>query len=227
MRILHACFAVAVCVLLSPQAFAATVTFVEDESSPATTLSRNNLAPTMLGTFGVGVSSVSGSVANSRTAARTTDFYSFEIAPGTQLESIYMTAANVGTNISFVGMSEGSTFPYLGIDQFGDINGDYAGIGALTFGDVNPAFPLLFFDSTIPSFPNSNRPFFDLAEQNGAPAGYITPVGPGTYTMFAQEWNSPSTYTLEFTVSAIPEPSSFALLGLCSGLAVVRRRRRA
>ena len=114
----------------------------------------------MLGTFGVGVNSVSGSVANSRNNNRTSDFYSFIIAPGTQLDSIYMAAANVGTNISFVGMAQGTTFPYLGIDDFGTINGDYAAIGALTFGDVNPAFPLLFFDSTIPSFPNSNRPFF-------------------------------------------------------------------
>tara|TARA_R110002049_G_scaffold305056_3_gene501071 strand:- start:12021 stop:12695 length:675 start_codon:yes stop_codon:yes gene_type:complete len=188
--------------------------------------STNNLAPTDLGVFGVGINSVSGSISDSRTANRTSDFFSFEIAPGTQLESMYIREANVSTNISFVGLEEGSTFPYLSIDDFGTIQNDYMAIGAMTFGDVISQFPLLLFDSNMPSMPNSNRPLLDLAEQNGAPAGVEIPLGPGTYTFFAQEWNATSTYTVEFGVAAIPEPSSFAVLAIAGSVTAMRRRRR-
>lgn len=232
MRLLFALLAVILCAAFGNQVNAATVTFVENESSPATTLSRNNTAPTMLGTFGVGVSTVSGRVANARTSSRTSDFFSFEIADGTQLDSMYITNAAAATSISFIGMSVGNSFPYLSINDFDTINNNYAAIGAMTFGDVSPMFPLLLFDSSLPPASpttNSNRPFFDLAEQNGAPTGVIQIplVGPQTYTVFAQEWNTLTTYTVAFSVSAIPEPSSFAVLGLASVGAVMRRRRRA
>jgi flagellar hook assembly protein FlgD len=51
-------------------------------------------------------------------------------------------------------------------------------------------------------------------------------VGPGTYTIYMQQTGDNTQYQLDLTVvSTIPEPSSFALVGLFAASALARRRR--
>ena len=166
MRFLHFVGSAALIGLLSSPVHAATVTYVESTDGM---ISTDNLNPTDMGTFGIGISSISGSVSNALSAARTSDNFTFQLDPGTQLESIIIRDAVVPSNIAFVGMAEGPTFPYLSIG-FGTINNDYLGIGALTFDDGDT----VLFDSNT-----GENDFGALAAAQGG-MGVIAPVlGPG------------------------------------------------
>ena len=58
-------------------------------------------------------------------------------------------------------------------------------------------------------------------------SGFSGTLGPGTYTYLVQNTSAnPSSYTLDFNVTGVPEPGSVMLLSALAGLTVVRRRRR-
>ncbi|HEY1051798.1 MAG TPA: PEP-CTERM sorting domain-containing protein [Prosthecobacter sp.] len=55
--------------------------------------------------------------------------------------------------------------------------------------------------------------------------GFNGPLGPGTYTFWIQEGSDQINYTINMTVTAVPEPGSVVLIG-AAGLCLLRRRRR-
>jgi len=208
--------------LISMPAGAALVNYDEFEDGELSNLHGTEAeggAPTFLGTFGIGVNTVSGIVSHAESNdpdIRNTDIFTFVIAPGTQLDSIIVTEFFSESNIGFAALTRGAFFPYddAGLNDLSFEN-PYSGIGLSGF-----AYETVFFNETFNGMSN-------LAETFGSP-GFIAPLGPDTYTMYVQEnSNSLTGYTFAFSVSAsaIPEPSSAAVLGFVSSLLVLRRRR--
>ena len=196
-------------------------------------LSGDNLAPTDLGLFMPGTNSVNPElhVVRGQVQAigdvflfgpdppdnlmfQTADIFTFQIPDGAQLENIFLRHFDSASNLVFVGIDTGNDFdasPY-------DIN--------LQAG----ALPILA-GSTVGT-PQLNAPGGFLSSLGTGPAGsgFVGPLGAGEYTMYVQETNGSSTYEFGFqvvSISAVPEPSMFAALGLVScGLGLRRWRRR-
>ena len=185
-------------------------------------LSTNHLMPTVLGSLATGPNTVSGVVANAMAPlnnGRNSDVFTFVVDPGYQLDSAVFTN-HMGSNLSYAGLARGSVFPYdnAGLNALDANNNPYTGIGLIGFTDGT----VLFDD-------NSND-FSNFATFYGS-SGFTAPLGPDTYTFYVQETNqggSPASYTLQLnaSVTAIPEPSAFAILGAGGALAAMRRRRR-
>jgi hypothetical protein len=61
--------------------------------------------------------------------------------------------------------------------------------------------------------------------ENAPPPEFTMPLASGVYTMLIEDIDTPFNYSLQFNVSAVPEPSSLAIGGVaCAGLAALRRR---
>lgn len=61
--------------------------------------------------------------------------------------------------------------------------------------------------------------------ENAPPPEFTIPLSSGVYTMLIEDIDTPFVYSLQFNVSAVPEPSSLAITGVaCAGLAAFRRR---
>lgn len=196
-----------------------------------------NTAPTNVGTFGFGVTSVTGSVVNALGAATATpapdvDTFTFTIANGTFLSSITLTSigfaapADPSPALIFGAIAEGTSFPFsasqlslLGNSNPSDDPGSLSDfLGGVLFGDSAP--------ETIPGGPGipvGGDLLAGLAAANAGGAGFSLPLGPGTYTFYIQQLGgSVASYDLAFTV--VPAPSALAVLGL-GGLVAGRRRR--
>lgn len=163
-------------------------------------------APTDLGVFGVGTSTVTGFVTDAFDANGDVDVFTFEIGAGTELVSITYTADNA--NAPFLGIDAGDTFNQNPNDAASGPDAQFLG-GLVVRGDLLTGEEVL---ADADSLGNSGIGF-----------GFGETLGPGDYTIFLQQiGNNPTNYTLDFAVA--PTPASASLLGLC-GLALSRRRR--
>ena len=166
-------------------------------------LSGDYLNPTQLFTKGVNnhviFSTVGGNPEDDR------EYFTFTIEEGYQLSALILDgfATDPETNLAFLGVAEGSVFP-TGPDA-PDVT-TLLGYGLIGLSDVG-------------------NDILQIIGQGGGSQEFSGPLGPGTYTWWAQE-TGPSTddWDLNFVVTEIPAPGAFALLGI-AGLAGSRRRR--
>ena len=167
-------------------------------------LSDSGPTPTPLGVFGVGVSTIQGTLGPSAggsgasNGSSDADIFTFNIAPGQFVSSISTTRSGPGS-ISFVGQSNSSSIATFSSN---------ATLGAAL--------------NTGSTFGNG---FLSTPTLGG---GLATTLPAGAQTFILQETGAgPVDYSISFTVaSAIPEPSSAALLGGLTMVGFIRRRRR-
>ncbi|MCS7468398.1 PEP-CTERM sorting domain-containing protein [Stieleria sp. ICT_E10.1] len=184
-------------------------------------LSNDNFAPTVLN-FTLGENTVIGDVANARDFPANTDVFRFVVPDGAVWDSLILTDYRDSSpnkdNAAFLAIDDSDTFPY---DSFGldEIN------------NANPAFPEdAFIGGTVfggggPTNPDVGRDLLPRAA-NVVGAGYTTPLPSGDYTIYIQQTDSSTGYSLTVNlVSAIPEPSSTGLLMLVGTAVAIRRRR--
>lgn len=166
-------------------------------------LSNDGFATTDLGTFGLGINSVSGTMGTSFDFDP--DYFTFTIAAGQSLQAINFVQYDPGfggTQASFIAMQAGnqvtSSFDlsvFLGATLIGDMPGNMVGDDILDDIVVTPLY-------------------------GGQLAS--TPLAAGTYSIWWQETGDVVDYAFEFVV--VPAPSAMtALLG--AGLIATRRRR--
>jgi hypothetical protein len=147
--------------------------------------------------FDLGVNRVTGTMGGDPDADP--DIYTFSIMPGFQLTSIFLSPMEPREN-SFFALASGATIA---------MNSNETHLASHLTRSIGELMP-------------------DLAaggEFGGL--GFTAPLGAGTYTAWFQEVSTRVDYTFAYTVTAIPEPASFAALaGLAGlGLAATRRRR--
>src|SRR6056297_2661186 len=144
-RFLSALF---VACLLGLPADAAVVTWDEFDDGELSNLHGTEAeggVPTFVGTFGIGINTVSGIVSNAESPdleLRNTDIFTFVIAPGTQLDSIVVTDFFTESDVAFAALTRGAYFPYDndGLNSLGSGN-PYSGIGLSSFVELT-----VFFD---------------------------------------------------------------------------------
>lgn len=140
------------------------------------------------------------------------EYYRLFVPGGKRLSAV-IAVSNTSTSLSFIGVQAGTQFtePPTGTNVANLL-------GYTHFGTAN---------ATIGT---------DILDNIGTAAGaigFVPPLGPGNYTFWSQETSStPSTYTLDFQVTAAPTPSPIpraALPLIAAGLAmagaVILRRR--
>ncbi len=130
------------------------------------------------------------------------DFYTFTLAPNQQLSQLNLRAYN-RQDVMFIGVTTGTTF---GVDPNDPNIPDL--LGWMHFGPANLDQDLL--------------PMMGTGEFGAQ--GFTPPLGPGSYSFWMNQFNEPTSYTLEFVVTPVPEPATMAVLGL--GVAAFIRRRR-
>ena len=166
-------------------------------------LSGDYLNPTQLFSKGVNnhviFSTVGGNPEDDR------EYFTFTIEEGYQLSALILDgfATDPETNLAFLGVAEGSVFP--------------------TGPDAPDVTALLGY--ALIGLSDVGNDILQIIGQGGGSQEFSGPLGPGTYTWWAQE-TGPSTddWDLNFVVTEIPAPGAFALLGI-AGLAGSRRRR--
>jgi len=145
-------------------------------------LSNNPNAPTALGVFGIGTHSI---IASDAFAAQ--DNFTFSLAPGTSLSSIFHVAYASADATAFIGLASGTT-----INQ-GSAPGSLLGYTHFGFATLGTEI------------------IDNIATGPGA-VGFTPPLGAGNYAVWMQQAGASATWNLRFTV--VPEPSTWSLLGL-------------
>ncbi len=177
---------------------ASALTFDESVSGD---LSDDPNAPTAL-SFDLGSNTITGEVnlSNDLTLGDR-DFLTFTIAPGQELEGLFLRAQSP-TNRGFHAISSGATSVIPSGTGAGDVS-TYLGSAHLDF--ISPNTDLL---------PDLGTPLVG--------SGFTGPLGPGTYSYVVQQTsNITQAYTLDFVVT--PEPGSLTLIAV-PGLLLLRRR---
>lgn len=174
---------------ISASAFAATTPY--DEAIDGD-LSDDPSTPTVL-EFSLGDNLLSATTHNATVGP---DYFTVNIAAGTQLDAAILTAY-AGDTRAFWGVAAASSLPAT--PGFGDL------IGGGLFGNAHIGLDILA---------NS--------DPQGLPA-LLLPLGPGDYLFWFNETGPADTFTLNFQVSAVPLPP--ALLLLLPALSVLRIRR--
>lgn len=161
-------------------------------------LSSSGISPgTFAGMLSDSINTIKGTFGNSTASVRDTDVFSFTIPTGHQLTAINL----IFTTIS--GDSGGGS--YFGIQGGLDIG---TGSGTVDFNLSNA----LIIDSG-----NLLASFAAGPEFGGT--GLAAPLGAGDYTVFLSETAAVVGYSMDFAVSAVPEPGEWAML--LAGLALV------
>jgi hypothetical protein len=187
--------------------------------------SGDNTAPTPLGTFAVGTTTVAGSVSNALGVVFPTpvpvdvDVFTFSIADGELLTDITLSGFTSTDDFGFVAITAGGSFPFnaaelsqLADDGLTDAGGSITDfLGGALFGTAGPGGEII---------PDVGA---DLAAASAGGSGFSFPLGAGQYTVYVQQLGS-AVLGYEFSFSVVPAPASAALLGL-SGLIAGRRRR--
>lgn len=151
-----------------------------------------------------GVNTITGSFGYSDAIGRDTDVFSFEVPAGHQLTAINLTYATVSGDA-------------VGGAYFGIQNGLAIGTGYATV-DANLSNALIMESGDILST-------FAAGPAFGG-TGLTAPLGAGNYTMFLSETAAVIDYGMDFNVSAVPEPETYAMLLAGLGLVGVMARRR-
>ena len=179
-------------------------------------LSNSGAAPTLLN-FGLGQNTVSGTMGRpNNTAHSDADIFSFTVNPGETVTSISI--------LSFAPVSRpgfaGSFFAISGANTINLTNPSSHLSNRLisTTGEILPGLAAGAFSDTLTG-----------PQTQPHTLGLSAPLWAGDYTIWFQELSTNVGYTIGVTLTAVPEPSTYALTGagLLCGLVVLRRRKRA
>jgi hypothetical protein len=202
-RLLAATIALAMCGTLSAQI----ITYVESVSGD---LSGTATAPTFL-SFGLGQNTVSGTMGRPPGGAIDRDIFTFKVQEWERITAITL-------------------LRFEPVAAPGPIGSFFAISGTNTINLTNPSTHL---SNRLVSGPGELLPlliagaFSDTLGTQPATQGIRGPLGQGDYTIWFQELSTSVNYTLGVTVTAVPEPATYAMGGGALLLAVCLLRRRA
>lgn len=193
--------ALAFCTLSSPVLSA--VAYNETVSGD---LSNNGLSPTPV-TFALGDNIVTG-VSGKTAGVVDRDYFTFTLGANEYLTGLVVQQGTVPIGLSFIGIESG--------DQVTLLTNTTTAAGLLGWAHYGASDVGTDILGT-------------MSQAADGSSGFTPPLGPGTYSVWAQEASSGTApYSFDFIVAMVPEPSSWAmmLLGFGTiGLALRRERR--
>lgn len=148
--------------------------------------------------FDVGVNYITGTMGKLPSLPVDADFFTFALLPGELLTSISVVALSFPGN--FYALQSGATID-TGNGSAHLFNTLVLGLGEIV-----------------------DKPRYEPS--SGSVDGFPDPLGAGTYTVWYQELGGVVNYSFAYTVTAIPEPASYAGLAGLGALALVASRRR-
>jgi hypothetical protein len=166
-------------------------------------LSANRLAPTNLGSFGLGLNTLTGTFGRFGTTSDfDIDYATFTVPAGMQLDRLRVLTADVGGAVSFLGIEAGSqiSVPYDTVDSSTLLGWSH--------------------------FESANQGQDILAAVGAGPGaiGFQGALGPGTYTLWIMELSTERSFDYAFEFRLVPAPGPAATV--LAGAALVSRRRR-
>jgi hypothetical protein len=172
-------------------------------------LSNDGLNPTLL-VAGLGLNSITGTsvTPGPGAAGRDFDYFTVTVPAGLMLDSIVL-SNYFGASLTFFGMMAGTPFTVPPTDPPLTIPPRLLGWVHMT--------PGLIGSNLFPTMSSQTIP---------APViGFTAPLPAGDYSFWIQEANADAAnYSLNFNVSAVPEPSTFALTSFVLILVAAGRR---
>jgi hypothetical protein len=170
-------------------------------------LSGVSTSPTSFGAAGVLTANEYRVIGGTTSSPLDRDFWTITIPTNHRLASITLAAFTNTDNRSFFAVASGSSIPALndpGILLGGTFVGDVVGrrVGDNLLDDL------------------ANR-----VHIGGTPQ-FSGPLGPGVYTFWSQETAGTVTYSYQFNVEAVPEPSSMMLFAVGTLAMAARRTQR-
>ncbi len=190
----------------------------DETAMGASPLSSDNLLPTDLGVLTMGRNRVTGVISRAF-ITRDVDVFQFEVPTGFVFDGVfvidyrYTSPPMPNEANAFLGINNEDTFPY-----------DVEGL------DINNNFDFdqnLFLGGSL--FGISDVPTNNILQRIGNVTGrmFTAPLPADTYTVYIQQTGPENRYTLDFAVSAVPEPAHVSLAAIAMvGIAAYRRRRR-
>ncbi len=170
-------------------------------------LSGDNTMPTIFGPLGIGSNTVTGTVVDALGASPNVDVFTFQVAAGEQLDSVFLDVFNSDDDLAFIGLDDTTSFPF-DAPALGNSPDQSQFIGGLLFGG------------------GVGTDILDDIGSSGIGTGFSGPLQAGDYTVYLQQLGGLTVdYQLSFNVSAVPEPGAAVALMLF-GIAGLARRRR-
>ncbi len=182
-------------------------------------------SPTSLGVLGIGSNLVSGTstagdvvelppaVPAPHFPNLDADVWTVEVAPNTQMDQVVLTHFEF-TPTNLLGGENGSG-AWFAVEASGQISDPMSPDALLGGGLVG----------MIPGQQQGDNVLEGLGLATMGGAGFSGPLAAGTYTFWYQEGPTDTSYTFDFQVSEIPEPSTLVLFGLGCCFFGLRRRR--
>lgn len=198
---------------------------VNYDESTQQDLSGDFSSPTSLGLLGIGSNLVSGTSTAGEVVELPpavpaphfpnldADVWTVEVAPNTQLDQVVL-----------------AHFQFTSTGLLGENNGNGAWFAVEAGGQISdPTLPDALLGGglvgMIPGQQQGDNVLEDLGLATMGGAGFSGPLAAGTYTFWYQEGPTDTSYTFDFQVSEIPEPSTLVLLGLGCCFCGLRRCR--
>ena len=152
----------------------------------------NNPTPV---SFSLGENRIIGTMGTPPGGDTDADLFTFTIAPGEQLSSIFVESLT-GTEASFYAIAAGPIITFVPNEHLSNIL-------ITTTGEIMD----------------------DLANPVYGGPGITAPLGAGQYTVWWQETAEVRDYTFRYTVTEVPEPAGAIGMGMCAVAVSLRRRR--
>ena len=169
---------------------------IHDEGSGGTAnpFSNDNQSPTDLGTLASGDNIIHGFIESAKSVGNV-DVFTITIGPDTQLDALLLDAFDgSGDQLAFLAVDDTNSFPY-DADGLSNSNPNF---------DPNDFIGGMLFGSSHVG--NTDGILGNLG--SGFGSGFTPPLGPGTYTFYAQQLGPATTYSLRFQVSQTSDASS-------------------
>jgi hypothetical protein len=178
---------------------------VYDEATMGDLSADNTLPTPVFFQFQPGTNTVVGEISDG-----TADIFTFEIAEGYQLSSLVLSGYDQPDDRMFVAMSAGDQFP----SSFDEVNDPFfpdtsEWLGSLLIGDADLNNDVLALIG---------------GPQNLGGTGFTPPLGSGEYSFYIQQTGDVTSYSLDFNVTAVPEPSTTFACGLALIVVIGYRR---
>jgi len=167
-------------------------------------LSNSGASPTIISLI-IGDNIISGTSGKNSAGVIDRDYFTFTLASNQILTAINVLPGTVPIGLSFIGVQSGNQ---VTVSPAGPTAAGLLGWAHYSAADVGTDI------------------LDNMSVAANGSSGFSIPLGPGTYAFWVQEASpGTATYSFDFVVSTVPEPSTWAMMLIGFGAAAIALRR--